>query len=364
MSYLQDQLQLALGLYNQGELSKASSILFNTMPDVAACGQILKLIANMQLQQGNRELSKALFERALAIAPDDASILGQLSSLEIIDQNEPEARAYYERACQLDEHSPALEDLHRIFSNRRMPIGQSMLINTLPKSGSLFLWHAMYTGLDLPQARLGSDWYLVERLVKDAVKRGAVGHGHFHASRDNLLTLHQVGVKKMILHLRDPRAALLSWVSQLDTLQAQGKSQPLFYELIDGYFSLSFEDQKECPAYFSLSFEEKLSAQIERYLPWQVHWIQDWLAVADGSGSDLEILVTHYSQLLENPRKFYRKILDFYGLAYEGFRMVNDLSQQGQPSDDTAWQQHFTPNQLDRMSDLLGSSLKTRMQWI
>jgi len=55
--------------------------------------------------------------------------------------------------------------------------------------------------------------------------------------------------------------------------------------------------------YMSWSFDERLKWQIENYLPRQVQWIENWLALAE-EDTQVELLITKYEDFSNDPAAY------------------------------------------------------------
>ena len=89
-----------------------------------------------------------------------------------------------------------------------------ILLNTLPKSGSVYIWNALCTGLGIPEmgVRISGGWYPrklpVDQLIASLSRGGVVCQDHLDASWQTRLLLSQQ-LDRMILHVRDPRSSAL-----------------------------------------------------------------------------------------------------------------------------------------------------------
>jgi hypothetical protein len=95
------------------------------------------------------------------------------------------------------------------------PCRESILLNTMPKSGSVYVLKSLAKILRLRAMYIGNQYGLIDQIdVKDALTfsgGGFVSQNHLAPSAENLQILQHFKLK-MVLHLRDPRQALLSWI--------------------------------------------------------------------------------------------------------------------------------------------------------
>ena len=89
----------------------------------------------------------------------------------------------------------------------RRPQTQSILLNTMPKSGSVYVCKSLAKILALRTMYIGNQYGLIDQIdVKDALTfsgGGFVSQNHLAPSAENLQILQHFKLK-MVLHLRDP----------------------------------------------------------------------------------------------------------------------------------------------------------------
>ncbi len=125
-----------------------------------------------------------------------------------------------------------------------------ILLNTMPKSGSVYILKslAIITGLKTMHLGDPSNGKIGIEDILAFCGGGYVAQNHLASSAENLQILQQFK-PKMLLHLRDPRQALLSWVYHVDW---KNKTEGL---IVPGQ-----------PRYFESSLSSKIDWQIESHL--------------------------------------------------------------------------------------------------
>lgn len=158
---------------------------------------------------------------------------------------------------------------------------------------------------------------------------------------------------KMVLHIRDPRPALLSLVHHLN----------------------AFRDHINKPeGYFELSLHDRIDWCIDNMLASQVKWINDWLAYKeqqDISSNGMQILVTTYDELITDELitdelKLYHKILKFYDIPTSQFKfqpVAKNKVPHFRKGDPEEWRQVLTAEQQHRVALLVPDSLLNRFNW-
>lgn len=194
------------------------------------------------------------------------------------------------------------------FPGRETPLPPVLLI-ALPKSGSIYLQRAVRRTLRVPVhhiAAAGMSGASFRHADLCRFEQGnVVCREHLQPRAFTLKVLARHGVKRAVLHLRDPRAAIVSWTRHMDRLLTSR-----------GLRSVELSCETAVPdAYQHWGFERRLDWQVENKMPSFVRWIEDWLKLVAGS-RDVEFLVTDYAELCEDGRGLVARILDFNGIDY------------------------------------------------
>lgn len=188
-------------------------------------GQIEKVRRSM----GSRIANQALFDKVGFILENrDESYFQEALDYHLgllyARANEPERAAkHLERS-----HTLAGSGGNKIFSDHQLESSEirrrqeqglarsipSVVIASMPRSGSASLTQTLASFLDLPVARASTgdfpNYVLVPRWLNVASAGGIVLHDHFSASEFNLKVLRDAGIKHLFVHVRDPRAAAYS----------------------------------------------------------------------------------------------------------------------------------------------------------
>ena len=240
-------------------------------------------------------------------------------------------------------------------SRARLP---SILINTMPKSGSIYLSRmvASSLGIEFSLKPLAHGFFPTYFMIPDALERFSGGdvvrQEHFDASPINL-TLCGRNIDRMVLHVRDPRQAMLSWthhVNRLLKLHPNGINFTI-HQPPDGFLDWPFDDQ--------------LDWHIDRHLVSLVAWLRQWL-VADQTKPSLKILWTTYEELVNDERVLFDRILEFHEIPVDRFdfrppeKTMQVHFRAGQPDE---WQAALTAEQKRRCANIVGHDLFDRFGW-
>ena len=152
----------------------------------------------------------------------------------------------------------------------------SILFVSMPKSGTVFTRSMLARGLSLEQELSIGVAYFPHDLVEipklmSFCKGGKVATTHFDPSPHNFQLLKPF-INRWVLHIRDPRSVVLSWVHHMNRLYSErenGEHQALRV----------YPTPPE--AYYHWLFRIQVDWTIENFLPSVVSWLRSWLAIYD-----------------------------------------------------------------------------------
>jgi len=234
---------------------------------------------------------------------------------------------------------------------------ESILLNTMPKSGSVYVQKSLAKILGLRTMYIGNQYGLIDQIdVKDALafsSGGFVSQNHLAPSPENLQILQHFKLK-MVLHLRDPRQALLSWIHYLHYITGgNDTSEQLLYVTPRTPFG-----------YFEFSLSRQIDWQIDNYMPQLVAWATRWVEIADRG--TIPILITHQNDLRLEEKTFFDAILAFYriDLDYALPNLARTMDETHfRKADPMEWRRTFMPAQAIRATSLISESLGKRFGW-
>jgi hypothetical protein len=158
----------------------------------------------------------------------------------------------------------------------------------------------------------------------------------------------------MQVHVRDPRQVMISWfhffphvARELDPVQA------LHHGVPDDYFERSAERQ--------------LDWLIDNWLRWTIDWIEGWVQAEREPWFKTKLLFTTFEDMIADPKAFFDRILDFYGVERDLFVHPSKPEHQGDRNfrlgEVDEWRRVLTPDQQKRASGLIPLSLYRRFGW-
>jgi hypothetical protein len=245
------------------------------------------------------------FRTAISHAPDSFEAFLGLSECLARRQRLPEALAARERWFRRWLEDGESDDMRRrqeAACRRQIP---AITFVAMMKSASEFIRENIIHALDVPEIGLSIGTVPRDKVmpsaVRQLVKGGAIARSHMSA--DNLPELIANGVERLILHVRDPRQVIVSWVHYMARVSdAEFRWSASIY---DPPVPLEFRDW---------GFREQLDWAIRNYMPGQLQWLEDWM-FAIKSGPPMPILVSKFEDFARDQRAFFGRISDFFGVS-------------------------------------------------
>ena len=244
----------------------------------------------------------------------------------------------------------------------------AMALVTMPKSGSLYLRMRFVEGLNIPPCHVSLDLFPHDHLVpawaEDLARGGAIAQEHLDASEAILDLFHRAGVTRIVVHIRDPRQAALSWMYHIDGTTGERTSvRRLMSPAVPA-------DWK------AIELGDRLDWTIANHLPALIEWTAGWVRAAGRGSPPLEIMVTRFEDFRMVTRfedfrtgedAFCRSILDHYGIGDMAMNMHPLASSDGaldrRKGEADEWRSVFSAAQLARTSAMLPADLCKRFGW-
>ena len=188
------------------------------------------------------------------------------------------------------------------------PISQLTVIS-LPKSATVYVLRSIEATLSAAHCRITCPSGNVrdDIIAKDLFEfvRGprAMAGDHAPASRRNLDLLASAGIKRIVLLVRDPRDALVSWWKHLDRADKREAAWEAAHYAACGLIS---------DGYYALGPEEKLGDLIEHMFPAMQEWLAGWAAAIDRDRR-FSFHVSRYEDFARDQAASLRAIYRFFG---------------------------------------------------
>ncbi|NOX34933.1 MAG: hypothetical protein GXP56_14605 [Deltaproteobacteria bacterium] len=326
----------------------------------------------VQLHKGFPDEGKENLKKAGVLFPQNSQIPALLGFQ--YAQNGDFKKAYEKLriAEKAKTDNPVIKDLRDYLYRLEKDRIPGVFFNSIPKSGTLSIWGALYRGLGVPKIFITNNvksfkYEIIDpEQAKKVVRGNCVAQGHVAATNLNLFLLEKVGVRKVVVHVRDPRQAMLSWIHYIESLYVAGSFLVLDYPLCDNYFSLTCEEQIHCEEYFSKSFEKKIDQHIEHYYPMLIQWLSGWINAHENPKCSLKIKFTYFENFKSNPENFYTQVLSFFDIDRSEFDMTDSNLQRKSHFRSGAvneFRSILTPAQLERLNIMTPDRIFDRFQW-
>jgi hypothetical protein len=232
----------------------------------------------------------------------------------------------------------------------------SVLVVSIPKSGTVYMNAMFRDGLELQNYTLSNRYFPEDQIYLDAMSEfqrgGYIASAHIDASQSNLQILAAF-VPKWVVHFRDPRSVLLSWVHHVERLCQDGR----FTDLL----RVTPVPPRDLHAW---SFEHRVDWHIEHFMPAVIEWMTAWLAAAEQMPD--RILVTEFSALKETDADLLLKMLGFLGIdptKYQHRPPVKTIASHFRTGTYDEWRQVFTTEQVEKASAMIPEGMKSRFGW-
>jgi hypothetical protein len=227
---------------------------------------------------------------------------------------------------------------------------RSIFLVTLPKSGTVYVSHALARSLDYDHTgTLVTPTFpkniLWGEMLADFAKGGMISASHMQPDDYNLEAMASHGIRKMVLHVRDPRAALNSWMHFIRDKHPETGESPRSLE------------------YRQKSAAEQLDFLIEHEYPAFANWIADWMTVVETPRWNLNPLIVHHDELASDENRYFQRIFDFYGFDATLKTAAKDKNAHYRKGDNDDWRATFSPAQRARVNDLMPARLWTDFGW-
>jgi hypothetical protein len=233
-----------------------------------------------------------------------------------------------------------------------------ILITTMPKSGTYYISKVFTQGLFI-EGRIVSHQYFPYDVIRQPELRvfaqgNMVSQDHFGASKINLVHLAK-HVDRMVVHVRDPRQAMLSYVHYLATPRFRREEEEtrlfIYPPMPDDFYQLDLE--------------ARLDWAIENWLPLLVEWTEEWVAAADAHDRP-RIKFTRYEDLVTDRDRFVRDVLEFFGVPVERYfspSIEPDEEIHFRKGEVSEWMTALTPKQAAAASAKIPLGLATQFGW-
>jgi len=344
-----------------GALDPARAIYERVLTLAPRHPRALTMLGTIAYQQGDEALGDAYIERAIevleGVAGEDAGQAAGLANLLLARGRTSEALTLL---AGLELPLNPIRATPEAFAERRagaQAAGRpAMLITTVPKSASESIWNRLAAGLGLAQSHVSiglfPDCALVPARVRDLAAGGIIAKEHIAPTPYNLDSLRAAGIDRLVVHLRDPRQATLSWAHFVRDDVGKRPLGPIWRKIVP-------------PArVLEAGLEAVVDWCVEHYLPRLIDFARDWAEVQAKPAGGLAVRCLSFEQYVANEAAYLREVLDLYDLDQAGFAAETRAETVHWRKGETAeWRSVFTAAQRRRAQRQMPAGLAGRFGW-
>lgn len=240
--------------------------------------------------------------------------------------------------------------------------GNNIIFNTIPKSGSVYIATTLKDSLGYTNTALSASYFprdVINFSKADSFfkNKSMISQDHFDSSKVNIQWLTKY-TDRMVIHLRDPRQVLLSWVHNMNWIKKNGWDDLLY-----------MVTPTPPSEYYKWKLSKQIDWNIENFLPEVVAWMNAWLEFKeqeDAKDNGFKILLTTYDDFLSDDIGFYNKVLDFYEIPREQFvykPAEKTETTHFRKGDVNEWRKVLTQAQKDRVNEIVPLALLQKFGW-
>ncbi len=348
-----------------GQLNDAKAAFERILTETPDHPQALTMLASIYYRLGRDSQADAYLDRAINVyravlieAPNmqrlRAGYVNLLLARDRVAEAESEIRSLLMPLVPMRADPAEFERMRRQGQEKKLP---PILVNTLPKTASESIWNKLARGLGVAQCHVSiglfPDCCAVPSRVDQLAEGGASAKEHLPATPHNLATLAAAGIQRLIMHVRDPRQATLSWAHFVSDDVGKRPLGPLWRKIVPPADVLKYP------------LREQLDWHIADYLPRVIRYIDEWLAVADDPNNGLEIAFLTFEAFKRDPGDYYSRALDTLGIDGEAFEIAAEAEtvhlRKGKTDE---WRDVFKPIQRDRAWDKIPREMAERLGWL
>jgi len=234
----------------------------------------------------------------------------------------------------------------------------AVLLNTLPKSASVFVLEVLAAALNKSVVTISPGYFPRDtvdvRSLNRLIREKGIAQSHLDASEFNGRFLAKI--EKVVVQFRDPRQSMLSWLHHLDRLNKSANKD--FLETVSPLLP---------PDYFSFSFEKKFDYQMKFYLPQVVTWMNEWVSFYEKVANEKRLMIGTYEAFVADPKAYFGGIFEFLGIPNTRqiqLPVVRPTTEKnfrlGKPNE---WESVFTDDHKKTASAIIPKDLRFRFNW-
>lgn len=361
---LETALRVAACRQEAGNLTEAARLYDRILARLPHQPQALTMRASVAYRQGDGELGDRHIDRAidaltlaLGDMPPEAPEQAGLANLLLARNRLEEAAERLARVeLPLKPVRASAADFDMRCQRARSAKRPSILITTMPKSASESLWNILAAGLDFGQCHVSIGLFpnccLVPSRLRDMVSGGVVAKEHFGPDPVNLTMLAEAGVERLLVHLRDPRQALLSWAHFVRNDVGRRMLAPIWRRIVPPAGILDDSPEKV------------IDWCIDHHLPLLVDFANGWRKVAESETAQIQVRCLTFERFVADRRGYLADFLEFYGLtSFNEAAIEQAATIHWRLGSVDEWRRVLTTDQRRRATNALPAALGEHFGW-
>jgi hypothetical protein len=234
-----------------------------------------------------------------------------------------------------------------------------LLFNTMPKSGSVYIGNTLANGLgrkwsaEAVAQGFFPNYYLIPNKLAALTLSGDVRQEHFDISPINLRVLAK-HTDRLVLNVRDPRQATLSWAHHAARLAREHPG------------TINYTQDDPPAGLFDRPFSEQVDYHLAIHQSFLTSWCRDWVTAADDKNCPVRILILCYEQFIADPIAYCREVASWWGFDPDEFVYQNldkTIALNFRKGEADEWRGVFSPRQRTIAADAIGPELMERFGW-
>lgn len=299
---------LGLALVELGELEGAEQTFLQAITHHGKNARFYAQLGRVMRLRGDFVRAEEFYRQALTLAPEDMVCHAELALVLRAQDKIMDALPHFEAGVDYfyvnteGQQQAAIENgVPAIFSSFLWKSGGTFLANTIHSLTGAPV--TMYT------AQLQYNYfftYLIESGLRKFLRGGSFAHNHIPATEYNLDIMKRCGVKKIWIHLRDPRQVL---VSSFFHTKGEGQGQGA---VADQRREEAFKLVDYAVAHYGAKEGITTEWMIDNHYKTTLNWISDWLKASEEPW--LEVFFTTFEEMVKDEVAFVARVFDYWGV--------------------------------------------------
>jgi hypothetical protein len=233
-----------------------------------------------------------------------------------------------------------------------------ILLNTLPKSASVFILETLANTLGKPVIAVSPGYFPHDQIdfrrLGALIESRGIAQSHLDASPFNQRYLKKLD--KVIVQFRDPRQATLSWLHHLERLFREGQQDFLFTVT-----PMLPED------YFTFELARKIDYQLAHYLPQVIEWQMEWVTFIDQCNDPARFMLSSYEDFVVDSERYFTSLFVFLGCPAPNNVDVHSVlpttARNFRKGEVDEWRSVFSEAQADLATAAIPFAIQARFGW-